>query len=158
MEINRIFLILLHFLFLSAKFGSSNNLGSENSDSECSSRCNRLLSRSLAKINYSIKKVDGLLKSNQKVKDLGDVCWKFYDYYDCEKQCEKKSKKSLSRLDVLTRLVVKRCKFVDEGGSECYFEIWTNPSTGCNFKKYCFSKFQRAYFFQNFQKNFVCRL
>ena len=121
MGIDRIFLILLYFLFLSTTFGNS-----ERSQSECSSRCQRLLSRSLAKINYSIRKVDNLLKSNQKVKDLGDVCWKFYDYYDCEKQCEKSSKKALSRLDVLTRLVVKRCKFVDEGGSEYFIFLKYN--------------------------------
>ncbi|KAE9551419.1 hypothetical protein FO519_005374 [Halicephalobus sp. NKZ332] len=98
----------------------------EAAEFQCSSRCHRLLSRSLSRINYSIEKVDGLLKSNQRIKDLGDVCWKFYDYYDCKQQCEKRSKrfekpegsgkseKSSSDLNDLTRIAVKRCKFVDE--------------------------------------------
>uniref|UniRef100_A0A7E4VPI7 Chondroitin proteoglycan 4 domain-containing protein n=1 Tax=Panagrellus redivivus TaxID=6233 RepID=A0A7E4VPI7_PANRE len=93
-------------------------LSSNADDSACLNRCDRLLTRTLQRIDYTPRKVEKLFRSNQRIKNLGDICWKFYDFNDCQMQCDRRPKRDLTNFEELSKMVVKRCKFVDAESSQ----------------------------------------
>uniref|UniRef100_A0AC35FMR6 Uncharacterized protein n=1 Tax=Panagrolaimus sp. PS1159 TaxID=55785 RepID=A0AC35FMR6_9BILA len=106
-------LIFLLFLFFFTSVNCVSN--------DCAQRCSRLLTRSLKQINFSVQKVENLFKAPNLMTDFGKICWKFYDFADCEKQCEKnphRSSEISARLEMLKNLVLKRCKFMDKEYSQ----------------------------------------
>lgn len=139
----KLFLFFTIFAFRSIFTDSQKFHETDSVLNQCFGRCHRLLTRTLSKINYSIKEIDVLFKSNQRVKNLADICWKFYDFHDCENQCEKRPKRSITDLDLLAKNVIKKCKFVDEGLSTIFFETFKNQKIFQKmtyFDTFCFQK------------------